>query len=346
MAARQELAFDFRSDTVTQPTENMKAFMMEAELGDDVFQEDPTTIALQERVARLTGMEAALFFPSGSMANLAALITHAAPGKLLYAGATSHIKLYELGSYARIAGLNLFEIDDSRGYLDLEQLRKSWSPDIYYMPEPGLVAVENTHNMLGGLIYPIAELQELSSFTRARNTPLHMDGARLLHAVKALDEPVTAWTRHVDSVMISISKGLGAPVGSVLAGKAEFIGRALRHRKLLGGGLRQSGILAAGGLYALEHHLPLLARDHARCARVYEGIRDLDWLDAVPPLTNILIFRMKEPRAREYARALDARGIRLLAISEDKVRAVFHLHISEEACERLITLTRHWGVAS
>lgn len=342
MTSVGELVLDFRSDTLTQPVPAMKEAMAGAELGDDVYGEDPTTLALQDAVARLTGFEAALFFPTGSMGNLAALLSHAEPGRALFAGACSHIKMYELGSYARIAGLNLIEIDDSHGYLELEVLRRSWCPDLYYMPRPGLVTVENTHNILGGKIYPEAMLARLRQFTQGKDTPLHMDGARILNAARASGRPVRDWTRHVDSVMISLSKGLGAPVGSVLAGSDALIGKALRMRKLLGGGMRQTGMLAAAGHYALNHHLPLLDRDHERCRRVYEHLRDLSWLRATQPETNILILETEAPVAAALREALAARGVKLLALSERKIRIVFHLHISDQACDQLATLIRGW----
>ena len=336
------LEFDFRSDTVTQPSEDMKAAMMASPLGDDVFGEDPTVNALQDEVARLTGMEAALFFPTGSMANLAALMGHAHPGTALFAGVSSHVKLYELGSYARIAGLNLHEIDDSRGFLDRDALASAWPADLYFMPKPGLVTVENTHNMLGGLIYPPDELKALYDFTQERGTPLHMDGARLLNAARARGVDVQFWTRHVDSVMIAISKGLGAPAGSLLAGSSAFINNVLPIRKLLGGGMRQVGILAAAGLFSLKHHLPLLDRDHDRCRTVFEAIKDLEWLDVINPESNILIYHLKKPIAVQYMNDLNEQGIHLLALSETKVRVVFHLNLSDEACERLVDLTRGW----
>ena len=342
MTTIDELASDFRSDTVTQPSPEMKAFMVDAPMGDDVFGEDPSARALQERVTALTGMEEALFFPSGSMANLAALMSHVEPGRILYAGAHSHVKLYELGGFARLAGLQLVEVEDHGGILNLDHLASVWSPDLYYMPQSGLVAVENTQNILGGLVYPEPEMARLRAFTRERGVPLHLDGARLFHAACAHDRPISDWTRHADSVMLSISKGLGAPVGSVLAGSSAFIGRALRHRKLLGGGMRQSGMLAAGGLYALDHHLPLLQRDHDRCRRVYEGIADLPWLEAVSPQTNILIFTLIKPVAMTFMHDMAEAGFRLLALGPDKVRLVFHLNLKDQACDALVQKIRSW----
>ncbi len=343
MTAIDELARDFRSDTVTLPTPEMKRFMMDAELGDDVFSEDPTVQALQARAASLTGMAAALYFPTGSMANLTALLSHTSPGRILYSGANSHIKVYEMGSYARIAGLSLEPVDDARGWLDLDHLARALPPDIYYMPRPGLVAVENTHNMNGGLIYPVERLAELGSFVRGRGLPIHMDGARLLNAARAANRPVTDWTAHVDSVSISMNKGLGAPMGSLLAGSQALIGEALRFRKLLGGGMRQSGVVAAAGLFALDRHLPLLDRDHRRCRTLYDRLKDLPFLEAIEPQTNILIFELNEPRAGALAEWLARRGLRTIPISDAKIRVVFHFQIAEEACEELAEAIAAWG---
>ena len=342
MSIPQELAFDFRSDTVTQPDEAMRQAMLTAPLGDDVFGEDPTVNALQTKMAQLTGHDAGLFFPSGCMANLTALMCHAEPGSLLFSGGQSHIKLYELGSSARLAGLVQVDIDDQHGWLDLDQLRKLWPPDIYYLAQPGVITVENTHNILGGLIYPLEQLADLASFANSVNTPLHMDGARLFNAAVATGFPISAWTRHVDSVMMCFSKSLGAPVGSMLTGSAVLIEKARRIRKLLGGGMRQAGILAAAGLYALENHLPLLDRDHQRCLRVSEGLSNLPWLEVVHPQSNILIYDLDRPVADAYVAYLAEQGLQLLAIGPQKVRAVFHRHISDEATEQLVQLTRTW----
>lgn len=341
--SKVNLAYDFRSDTVTQPCAAMKEAMMNADLGDDVYREDPSALALEEKTASLLGKEAALYFPTGCMANLTALMMHAQPGSVLYAGARSHIKLYELGSYARIAGLSLVEVPDTGGRLDFEALKKSWFGDIYYLPKAGVICVENTHNMLGGLVYPEQELARVAEFAREKQTPLHMDGARLFNAAVAKDCSPTVWTQHVDSVMVALSKGLGAPMGSILAGRKSEIDRALAIRKMLGGGMRQVGMTAAAALYALDHNLPLLARDHDRCRRVYEAAKEVPGLDPVAPDTNILIINMAEPKAQELVAAADAVGAKVMAVSDSVVRAVFHLNISDEACEALVDAFRKWG---
>lgn len=338
-----DLNRDFRSDTVTQPTQAMKEAMNLAELGDDVYGEDPTINRLQDMVAKLTGFEAALLFPSGSMANLTALMNHAQPGTVLYAGASSHVKLYEMGGYARVAGLSLMEVDDTGGLLDLQGLTKVWSPDIYYLPNAGVVSVENTHNLLGGLIYPERDLAELSAFVHQRGVKVHMDGARLWHAARARQKPLSHWTRHVDSVMLSISKGLGAPVGSVLAGSKDFIEKARATRKLLGGGMRQAGILAAAGIHAVEHHFARLDQDHERCKHVAGELSRIPGWQVTPPQTNILIVKLPKAFGAELAHAVqEATGCRFLAMKPDTIRLVFHQHIDDEACEAVVNAMNDW----
>ncbi len=342
------LDHDFRSDTVTQPSVAMKAYMATQPLGDDVFEECPTTITLQERIAEYLGKEAALLFPTGSMANLTALICHAQPGTILFAGQNSHIKLYEKGSYARFAGLNLFEVPDRDGQLDLKALKNVWPHGGLYDSVPGIVAVENTHNKNGGLIYPETELEDLSAWVGSResslkkNIPIHMDGARLAHVAVAENRPATDWTRHVDTVMMCLSKGLGCPVGSLLAGSESFIRKARDVRKVLGGGMRQCGILAAAGLYALDHNLPLLATDHERCKRFYEGVNDLDWLDVKEPQTNILIATLESSNAEKLVNDMKKAGIYFIALSANTIRLVFHLNLNGTAVDDAITAFRQW----
>lgn len=345
MVNPNQLAADFRSDTLTLPSDAMKQAMMQAELGDDVFSEDPTVNQLQEAFAERMGMQAAMFFPTGSMANLVALMVHAKPGTVLYAGATSHIHHYELGGYARIAGLALKEVNDSSGFLDQEDLEKKWNPGIYYMPQPGLVTVENTHNMLGGKIFPVEKLVSLRAFTNQVGVPLHMDGARLLHAAAGAKKDPKQWTAHVDSVMISISKGLGCPVGSVLCGSQAFITQARVTRKLLGGGMRQAGVIAAAGLFALENNLEALAKDIARCRAVYQGLPQNAKLEFVEPHTNILIGQLAKAQASELVDYLGTRQIKALAISPDRVRFVFHLNNTDRGCLALSEALNDWVTA-
>lgn len=338
----EALVADFRSDTLTLPNVGMRAAIGSADLGDDVFGEDPTVNLLQEKMATLAGKSAALFFPSGSMANLTALMTHAAPGGVLYAGANSHINHYELGSYARIAGLSLVPVDDAQGYLDRTDLISRWIPEIYYMPKPALIAVENTHNMLGGKIYPVEELAALRNFAEEKKIPVHMDGARLFHAGAGAGRDIRDWTQHVDSVMIALSKGLGCPVGSVLVGESGFIERARVTRKLLGGGMRQAGILAAAGNYALEHHMSSLELDIQRCRGVYEAFGNRGGLRLVPPQSNILIGELDDHGAADLVAHLAGYGVKALAIAPNRVRFVFHLNNTEVGCNSLLEGLLSW----
>lgn len=338
----EDLAADFRSDTLTLPDVGMRAAMGSAELGDDVFGEDPTVNQLQKKMATLAGKPAALFFPSGSMANLTALMCHVGSGGALFTGQNSHINHYELGSYARIAGLSLVAVDDSAGFLDRKDLQSKWIPDIYYMPKPALITVENTHNMLGGKVYPIQELKALCDFANEKKIPVHMDGARLFHAGAGAGRDIRDWTEHVDSVMVALSKGLGCPVGSVLLGETDFIEHARVVRKLLGGGMRQAGVLAAAGLYALEQHMPCLELDIQRCRGVFEAFGNHESLRLVPPQSNILIGQLQDPSAAELVLHLAERGVKGLAISTDRVRFVFHLNNTEIGCNALLEGLLSW----
>jgi threonine aldolase len=338
-----ELAFDFRSDTLSQPSPEMKQAMVDAPLGDDVYGEDPSVDQLQKTYADYCGFEAGLFCPTGSMANQTALMTHAAPGGVLYAGHKSHVKLYEMGAYARLGGLSLVEIDDSTGLVDLKDLKAKWYPDIYYMPKPAIITLENTHNMRGGVAIAPQAMVDIAAFAAEQQVPVHLDGARIFNAAIACGQPVKAWAPHVDSMMLSISKGLGAPVGSLLLGSQAFIEKARPIRKLLGGGLRQSGILAAAGLYALEHNLELLKRDHERAHAVFTAISSCDWLAATEPQTNILIFRCHEPKAVALVEFLKDRGLGILPLSANEVRVVFHLNNSDAATDALIQAILDFG---
>lgn len=330
-----DLGFDLRSDTLTQPSAAMKQAMVQAALGDDVFGEDPTVRDLEERSAQLLGKEAALFVPSGSMGNLVALLSHAQPGRLLVAGHRSHIVQFELGSYARIAGLSLLPMDDHLGWLDPRELTTKWPGGAYYMPRVGVIGVENTHNLCGGKIYPHDALAELSKLARERSVPIHMDGARILHAAQACRMAPDTWTRHVDSVMMCFSKGLGAPVGSVIAGSREWVERARVHRKMLGGGMRQVGVLAAACRHALDHHVADIESSHRQCLQAFEQIAELPWLDVETPATNILLFETREPEAQSLVNHLQQAGVGALALGERTVRLVFHRDLAEDAVDRL-----------
>src|SRR6516225_1198839 len=253
---------DLRSDTVTRPTPGMRAAMAAAEVGDDVFGDDPSVNRLQERVAALLGKEAALFVPSGTMSNQICVKVHTQPGDELLCEANCHIYNYEAGGPAVLAGVTCRTIEGDYGVLDVSQLEDKIRPVNDHLVRTRLVCLENTHNRGGGRVYPLEKIQAISTWAHANGLMMHLDGARLWNAIVATGIPAAEWGRHFDSVSVCFSKGLGAPVGSALAGSHDFITRARRIRKRFGGGMRQAGVIAAAALYALDHHIDRLAEDH------------------------------------------------------------------------------------
>jgi threonine aldolase len=333
---------DFRSDTVTRPTPGMRAAMAAAEVGDDVFGDDPTVNRLQARVAELLGKEAALFVPSGSMSNLIAVRSHCAPGDELICEAGCHLYNYEQGGYAQICGVAARTVPGDYGVLRLEQLLDLVRPANAHMVRTRLVCLENTHNRGAGRVQPYEYVTAICGWARAQGLRTHLDGARLWNAAVATGIPARQWAQHFDTVNVCFSKGLGAPVGSALAGPRELIAAALRHRKVLGGAMRQAGVLAAAALYALDHHLDRLADDHANAQRLAAGIRGIAGLTLTPDTvdTNILIFRVDPAlgTAAEYAERLKARGLLVLATAPQAIRAVTHLDVSAADCDRAVEI--------
>lgn len=331
---------DFRSDTVTRPTAAMRRAMAEAEVGDDVFGDDPTVARLQQRVAEVLGKEAALFVPSGTMSNLIGVRVHCRPGDEMICEVNSHVYNYEQAGYAQICGVAARCVEGRHGVMRLEQLEGLVRPPDAHFVQTRLVTIENTHNRGGGTIQPYETVEAICAWAAARGLRRHLDGARLWNAAVATGIPPAQWARHFDTVSVCFSKGLGAPAGSALAGPRDLIAQAHRHRKVLGGGMRQAGVLAAAALHALEHHVGRLARDHANAKRLAEGVRGIGGLalDPPDPETNLVFFRVA-PRlgtARALAAALQDRGILVLATAEDKIRAVTHLDVTGEDVERLI----------
>src|SRR5215218_4516254 len=269
---------DLRSDTVTRPTAAMRRAMAEADVGDDVYGEDPTVTALEARTAEILGKEAALFVPSGTMANQIAVGVHAGPGDELLCGATSHIYVWEGGGIARLWGVTPRTFEGRGGLLGLDAIRDKVRPDDGHYVRTRLVSLENTHNRGGGRVHPIDEVAEVSAWARSRGLAMHLDGARLMNAVVASGVAAREWARHFDTVSICFSKGLGAPVGSALAGSADLIRKAHRLRKVLGGGMRQAGVIAAGALFALEHHVGRLADDHAHARILARAVEETEGL--------------------------------------------------------------------
>ena len=326
---------DLRSDTVTRPTPEMRAAMASAPVGDDVYGEDPTVNALEERVAGLLGKEAALFVPSGTMANQIAIGLHAGPGEELLCDAYAHVYVWEGGGIARHWGATARPLHPARGLLDLDDLRSMIRPDNEHYVRTRLVCLENTHNRAGGRVHAIDSIRSIAAWAREHHLALHLDGARLFNAVVASGLPATTWAEPFDTVSICFSKGLGAPVGSAIAGTKEAIRRAHRLRKVLGGGMRQSGILASGALFALEHHIERLAEDHAHARIIAEAVERAPGLrlEAGMPETNLVWIEV-DPElgtAATFADRLREQGVLISVLGPQTVRAVTHLDVDRDA---------------
>lgn len=332
---------DLYSDTVTEPTRAMREFMCFAPVGDEQKQEDPSVNRLQETVADLLGKEAALFLPSATMANQIALKCHTEPGDEVIVDAGSHVVHFEVGGPAFHSGVMLRPLEGARGFFTAAQVQAAIRPpDFVHMPRTRAVWVENTHNQAGGTIWPREQLAAVAALARARGLALHMDGARLLNAAVAAGAPPAAFTEHVDTVTLCLSKGLGCPVGAVLAGPAALLDRARRYKHLFGGAMRQAGILAAAGLYALNHHVDRLADDHARARRLAQGLAGVPGvrIDPAAVETNIVFFACDDglDPAALVAGCLAA-GVRF-SLPGQQIRAVTHLGIDDAAIDRAVAV--------
>jgi threonine aldolase len=330
---------DLYSDTVTRPTLEMRRFMCDAEVGDEQKHEDPTVNRLQEMVADLLGKEAAVFLPSGTMCNEIALRVHCRPGDEMLAHRTAHPIHFETGGPAALAGVNIRPLDGPRGQYDVEALEAGIRPDSRHYPRSRLVWVEQTSNLGGGSIWPLARVRDVADVARRHRLATHLDGARLMNAVVASGVAARDWAAPFDSAWIDFTKGLGAPVGAALAGSREFIAEAWRMKQQMGGAMRQAGIIAAGGVYALLHHVKRLADDHANARRLAEGLAALPGvsLDATTIETNIVFFDVPgSSGAATVVEHLQARGVRMGAMGPHTIRAVTHLDVSAEQIERAI----------
>jgi threonine aldolase len=329
---------DLRSDTVTRPTPAMRAAMAAAEVGDDVFDDDPTVHRLQERVAALLGKEAALFVPSGTMSNQICVKAHTQPGDELLCEAGCHIYNSEAGGPAVLSGVTCRTLKGDYGILDVSQLDGKIRPDDEHLVRTRLVCLENTHNRGGGRIYPLEKIQAISTWARQNGLGVHLDGARLWNAVVATGIAAAEWARHFDSVSVCFSKGLGAPLGSALAGPRGFVARGRRIRKLLGGGMRQVGVVAAAALYALEHHVARLAEDHRHARLIAQAIADTPGLRLDPPEveTNLIWFQVDPDAgtADDLAAKLKQRGVLVHVAGPQTLRAATHLDVSAALAER------------
>ena len=326
----RESAVDLRSDTVTRPSARMREAMATAEVGDDTFGEDPTVNRLEARAAELTGMEKALFVPSGIMANEIALHVLAPAGSEVICEATSHIIQWEMAAMAVLSGLLPRPVAGRSGRMDPEDVESAINQGVSYRTPTGALSVENSTNMTGGTVYTRPQLAALLEVARRHRLPTHLDGARIFNAALALDVPVEELVGGFDVVMFCLSKGLGAPVGSMLCGSAEFISEAWRVRRMLGGGMRQSGILAAAGLVALDEGPRLLSADHrrARALAVALSSHPHVTLDAALVETNIVIFEVDDAQA--WVESLEAKQVLVTAVGEGQVRLVTHRDVSDD----------------
>jgi threonine aldolase len=323
---------DLRSDTLTRPSRAMREAMAAAEVGDDVFGEDPTVNLLQERVAVILGKERALFVASGTMGNQLCIKTHTRAGDELIAEAGAHVFYYETAGAAFLSSVQVFPVHGHRGVLAVEEVRHAIRPDIYYMPKTRLLCLENTHNRAGGSIYPLDAFATVAKFAHGAGLKVHLDGARLWNACVATGVEPSDYCSHVDSVSVCLSKGLGAPVGSIIAGTKEFIDEARHFRKIFGGGMRQAGILAAAGLYALDNNIDRLAEDHEKAAgfAATVGVVPGVTIDMNTVQTNIVIMDLSNTgtSAGVWARRFEEAGVRVSQAGEHTLRAVTHLDVS------------------
>ena len=334
---------DFRSDTVTKPTPAMLDAMFNAEVGDDVFSEDPTINELQRFAADLFGKEDALFCASGTQTNQIAINVHVQPGGEIICHEESHIYKYEGGGIAKNSGASVRLLQGDRGRLKLDAIKK-WinNPDDVHFPLTQLVSLEDTANRGGGAIYDFEEIKKIKRFCIENNFPLHLDGARLMNALVETNIDPKIYAAEFDSISLCLSKGLGAPVGSVLVGSKEFIKKSRRVRKVFGGGMRQAGIIAAGGLYALKYNVHRLREDHAHARQLEKELNSLEWVDSVMPVqTNIVVVILKDASKRDVIISLLAEhGIRIMAFGEGMLRMVTHLDISSEQIDETCSTLR------
>ncbi len=327
-------SIDLRSDTITKPTEAMRLAMAQAPVGDDVFAEDPTVNLLQQKVAALLGKPAALYVPSGVMSNQLAIKVHTQPGDEVIVEKESHIFNYETAAPSILSNVQLHLILGERGVLRAGQLAPAVRPPVYYMPRTALICLENTHNRAGGTIYPLDEIKKIRDFAKALGIRMHLDGARLWNASVASGIPPAEYAQYFDTVSVCFSKGLGAPVGSALVGSEESIQRARRFRKILGGGMRQAGIIAAGALYALEHNIERLKEDHEKARLFAERVsaNPLAGIDLKYVQTNMVVIDISRTgkTTGELLDALHAQNVHLTDANYTSLRAVMHLDVSTD----------------
>ncbi|MDC6363495.1 MULTISPECIES: threonine aldolase family protein [Flavobacteriaceae] len=335
------------SDTVTRPTAGMLATMLAAKVGDDVFKNDPTVNALEEKVANYFGKEAALFFPSGTMANQTAIKLHTQPGEQLISDKYAHVFNYEGGGVSFNSGVSCRLVDGHRGMMTAEQVEASINPpDFYHSPLTSLVCIENTTNKGGGACWDFTELQKIRKVCDEHHLKYHLDGARLWNALVAKKEDPKSYGALFDTISVCLSKGMGCPVGSVLVGDSETIAKALRVRKVLGGGMRQAGFLAAAGIYAMDHHIDRLADDHKKAAEIGKVLSKLDFIKKVEPIeTNIIIFELDESQmsSPDFLKKLEENQISIIGMGQGKLRIVTHLDYTDAMHDHFLTILKKIG---
>src|SRR5262245_19873592 len=343
MTTTTPIEVDLYSDTVTRPNQAMRRFMCDAPVGDEQKGEDPTVNHLQEMVAELLGKEAAVFLPSGTMCNEIAMRVHCRPGDEMLAHRSAHPIHFETGGPGALAGVNVRALDGARGQFDAAAVAEAVRPDNRYFPRSRLLWVEQTSNLGGGSVWPLSRIASVVEAGRAHRLATHMDGARLMNAVVASEVSARAYAGPFDSAWIDFTKGLGAPVGAALAGSRDFIAEAWRHKQQMGGAMRQAGIIAAGGIWALRHHVERLADDHANARRLAEGLAELPGiaLDPKSVETNIVFFDLAgDLGAAAAVEALQARGVRMGALGARTIRAVTHLDVTAAQIERALEAAR------
>ncbi len=344
MEAKRSSPVDLRSDTVTRPTPAMRRAMAEAEVGDDVYGEDPTINRLEQSAATIFGREAALFVPTGTMGNQIAIKCHTRQGQEIICEARSHILDYEMAMMSHFSGCLPRAIAGDEGVLRWSDIKKKIRPKTYYVAQTGLVELENTHNMAGGTVYPPEVVDEICDGAHDAGIAVHLDGARVFNAAAALGKPVAEITRKFDSVMFCLSKGLGAPVGSLLVGSRRFIDQARTYRKSLGGGMRQAGILAAAGLIALQEMPKRLPEDHANARWIAEQLARIPGikLDPKKVVTNIVVFQVSGTgtTSAEITKALAERAVLINGIDPETMRLVTHMDVDRAACGSAVEALR------
>lgn len=333
---------DLRSDTVTQPTVAMRHAMATAVVGDDVYQEDPTVAKLEETAARMLGKEAALLVTSGTQGNQVAVLTHVRPGEEVIVEADAHIFYYEAGAMASLAGAQTRPLPGLRGQIPLTDIEAAIRGQNIHFPRTALICLENTHNRAGGAVLPLPYMQEVAELAKKHQIPVHLDGARLFHAAVAAQVPVSAYAATADSVQICLSKGLGAPIGSLLLGTSDFIDRARQWRKALGGGMRQAGVIAAPGLIALTEMVDRLAQDHDKAQRLARGLAQIPGLsvDVAKVDTNIVLCDVGglAMSIDAFVDELERRGVRTAEFGATNVRFVTHFDVSEQQIDETLEI--------